>query len=271
MQLYALDDDLSLIFVGSADRKKDYVCLECQSIVRVRGGMHRQNHFYHIHVDRECRQNGKGMEHIQMQSFIYNLLPKNDCELEKRFQEIGRIADVVWRSEKIIFEIQCSPISADEVRERNQAYQSLGYSVVWILHDKQFNGRRMSAAEHYLESASHYFTNMNKMGQGIVYDQFDVVHQGIRVFKSPCFPIDLRYAVRKNIAFRNIPQRLQKRMKQTELFFQGDLHEHVAKETVFAQALEKEEQLKPTKMPLYHWITKTYRIIFRYFLERATY
>jgi len=243
--------------------------------VRLRGGMHRQNHFYHIQPERACRQNGKGMEHIQMQNFLYNLLPANDCELEKRFPEIGRIADVIWLSEKIVFEIQCSPIYAEEVRARNQDYGCLGFSVIWILHDKQFNHRRISAAEQHLWPSSHYFTNMDKQGRGIVYDQFDVVHRGLRLFTSSSFAVDLSSPVRLRPAFRKIPKRLQKRMEQAKLFFRGDLHEHVHDETLFTKALEKEEQLLPPRLTLFqklhHWITKPYRIVFRLLLERASY
>ncbi len=275
MQLYALDNDESLIFAGSADRRKDYFCLECHSVVHLRGGLHRQNHFYHIQPDRACRQNGKGMEHIQMQNFLYNLLPFGDCELEKRFPDIGRIADVIWLSEKIIFEIQCSSITAEEVRARNLDYTMLGFTVVWILHDKQFNGRRISAVEQHLSSTSHYFTNMNKEGHGFVYDQFDVVHRGLRLFTSTPFKVDLQFPIRGVLAFSKIPQRLKQRMEKARLFFRGDLHEYVHEETVFHQASEFTKKITPAKLSwmqkLIRRLVHLYRIIFRLLLERASY
>ena len=52
-----------------------------------------------------------------------------------------------------MFEIQCSPITAREIEERNSDYQSLGYQVIWILHDSLYNKGRLTAAEYFLQEA----------------------------------------------------------------------------------------------------------------------
>lgn len=270
MQLYALEEKGLAIFANAALRGQDYTCLECQGIVRVRGGLHRQNHFYHLQQERTCRQNAKGMEHIQLQSYLHRLLP-GQCELEKRFPEIGRIADVVWESEKLIFEIQCSPISAEEVRLRIQDYESLGFRVVWILHDKQFNTRRISAAELYLTPRPHYYTNINKEGSGIIYDQFDVISKGLRLLKSPPFPVDLRYPVRElPLPPPDLPDRLKQRIEHAGLFFFGDLHQHLHSSELFAKALQYKPAKPSSWTTLLALLTKPYRILFRHLLEKAS-
>lgn len=184
MQLFALDSEKKLVFAEHAAKQQNYFCVECETIVRVRSGPHRQTHYYHLAPSPDCRQNGKSMAHLQTQLFLFDLFPENDVQLEMRFPEINRIADVVWLPHKLIFEVQCSPITAAEVLERNRDYKSLGYTVVWLFHDSRFNQWRMSAAEQAVRNAPHYFTNINAEGEGFIYDQFDVEHQGIRKHKS---------------------------------------------------------------------------------------
>ena len=77
---------------------------------------------------------GKGLVHLSVQNRILEMLPPNEADMEVRFDTIGRIADVAWTSQKIVFEVQCATITAEEVMERNPSYASVGYDVVWILH-----------------------------------------------------------------------------------------------------------------------------------------
>ncbi len=105
MQLCALDSKNALIFADKAQKQTDYICSKCDQKVRLRSGMHRHAHFFHITPNRSCRLNGKGMEHIMVQRHLIELLPEGEAELECRFSEIGRIGDVAWHSAKLIFEI----------------------------------------------------------------------------------------------------------------------------------------------------------------------
>lgn len=270
MQLYAKKECGAPIFAGSALRGVDYFCVECQGSVRVRGGIHRQKHFYHLQQSPACRQSGKGMEHIQVQSLLYSLLP-GECQLECRFPEIRRIADVVWHTEKIIFEIQCAPISAEEIKMRIQDYESLGFRVVWILHDKQFNKRRISSAEQYLTPFPHYYTTINKEGVGSIYDQFDHVQRGIRLFRSSPFRVDLRFPFRETPSCSvELPERLHLRVKQARLFFEGDLHGYLHEDGLFTKALESRPAEPVIWKKIALFLSRPYRILFRYFLEKAS-
>lgn len=125
MQLYAFDVNNRLVFSSHAHKQKNYICPECKGIVRLRGGLQRQNHFFHQEAVRTCRQSGKSVQHLAVQYFFLDRLPEGECALEHSFPEIGRIGDVVWFQEKIVFEIQCSFITAAEVQARNSDYASL--------------------------------------------------------------------------------------------------------------------------------------------------
>jgi len=290
MQLYALDQNLTVIYSKNASKHHNYKCLECQSLVRLRGGIHRQNHFYHIDPNRTCRQNGKSMEHLQVQIFLQSQLTENDCILEKRFKEINRIADVVCTSKKIIFEVQCSPISAEEVRLRNRDYGSLGYYVVWIFHEQRFNQSRLQAAEQFLQNHLHYFTNIDASGNGIIYDQFRLFEKGRQIFASRTFPIDVKISQEINkknhVSLEHklmIPDLLLKKVDNQTFCFKGDLIAYCGSDdfqgSTFAYAIKILNSRKPVvltyfqkiQLLLIKFIARPYKIIFRMLLEKASF
>ncbi|CUI15815.1 putative transcription factor [Candidatus Protochlamydia naegleriophila] len=287
MQLYALDEKDEIISAESAQKQRDYRCLECASCVRLRSGSHRKRHFYHLEPNRSCRLHQKGAVHLQLQTYFYRHLPEGDCQLEYRMPAIGRIADVVWFSKKIVFEIQYSPITAEEVNRRNLDYQRLGWTVVWILHERRFNHIRLSAAEHLLRYLPHYFTNMNSQGDGIIYDQFDLIYQGMRRdkmgplavdFTQPCpFLIDQKGGLSL--------ERVRRRAEHSPYFFAGDLSDlelRKREDSYIQNALQKEmafthnEQLRRVLQRecvfrrLANVIFKRpYQFVFRLLLERT--
>lgn len=280
MQFYALDKEKKLVYASHAAKQKNYLCLECQSIVRLRSGPHRQSHFYHLTSDQACRQSAKSMAHIQTQLFLISLLPKEEAELEKQFPNINRIADVVWIPQKLVFEVQCSPITSAEVLARNNDYTSQGYQVIWILHDKRYNQWRLSAAEQALRSFPYYYTNMDADGNGIIYDQFDIFDKGFRKYILPPLTIAPQLPRRNH----ELPKGYKKTHSKAilERFhlpvgFSGDLvnasEEYVAKILQIEAKLEnKAEKLSITqkiKKILFHAFVKPYRLIFQILLERA--
>jgi competence protein CoiA len=283
MQLHALDQKNQLTFAKRALKHTDYFCLECQGIVRLRGGIHRQDHFYHLQSNQSCRLNAKSMIHIQLQYYFFNRLPREDCLLEHRFPEINRIADVYWVSEKLIFEIQCSPISKDEVEQRNKDYRSLGLNVVWVLHDMRFNQWRISAAEMFLGRHPHYYTNMDAVGNGIVYDQYQLIHQGIRHIKMEPLPVDLicrKEITKTDFNKMQIPELILGRMRHWPFCFKGDmielylqneelsyLNEAFQHEKNFGD--EKQNSVSLIRRLFWKFILRPYFLFFQILLEKC--
>ena len=265
MQLFALDSQDQLTSALKADKSQDYFCFECQGIVRRRGGPHRQPHFFHLGQTAHCHLSGKGMAHLQIQCRLAELL--GESVLEQRFPSIGRIADVAWISEGLIFEVQCSPISAEEIAARNSAYATLGFQVVWILHDRQFNQRKVSSAESFLADSIHYFSNMNANGQGIIYDQFDIKKRGRRLKKLPPLPVDLSQ-----------PMKHESREIRTKwpLYFSGDLIDlhrrgssRYLDEMKFLQSVPKITLGRRCLGLFEKWVSRPYRLLFQMLLERS--
>jgi len=191
VQIFARNHDDSVLPASCAAAGVDYKCLECGQIVRVRAGGQRIRHFYHRRRTRRCRQSGKSLTHLRIQERLHELIP--DSQLEHPFPTISRIADLYWPAEKIIFEVQCSPIAAEEVAARNADYNRLGLTVVWILHDRRFNRRHLTAAEHFLHDKPHYFTNIDKSGAGTFYDQKKIARQGLVLRRTRRFPVQLNH------------------------------------------------------------------------------
>ena len=238
MQLFALDQNGNHVLVEHARRHVDYHCPECSGQLRLREGSVRRAHFYHKHPVEDCRQNNKSIEHLQVQWRLFDLIP---CSLEWRFPEINRIADVVWESEKLIFEVQCSPISAEEVHARHRDYENLGYRVIWILHDRRYNRRKVYPVEH----APHYYTNIDEEGKGMIYDQFDLVQGNSRKTTFAPLVVDLTQPV----PFPNHhPLKLvMDRSKVYPCAFQGDLA-HVDDPEYINSAKSFEKSFKPKKI-----------------------
>lgn len=222
MQLVA-KDNLNTIQATSAHKGREYLCPECETSVRVRRGPRRQPHFYHIKKQRSCRQHKKSLEHLHVQIRLVKLLGRQ-AEMECRFLEIGRIADVVCHARKCVYEIQCSPISVEEVKRRSEDYREAGYEVVWILHDRRFNQKRVSEAESHLRNNPCYFTNCNRVGRGIIYDQFEVIKNHKRMFKGPPLIIEPDCLIPVQQA-ANAPLAIQKRMESWTIYAKGDLLE----------------------------------------------
>jgi competence protein CoiA len=268
MQLYALDSSIPVL-AEHAQKGKDYTCPECGSPVRVRGGPARQTHFYHLALLKQCRQHEKSQEHIQLQLKLLSQL--KSALIECPFSAVDRIADVAWVPKKLVFEIQCSPISLEEVQGRILDYNRAGYGVIWILHDKQFNQKRLSAAENFLRTVPCYFTNIDKMGEGIVYDQFEVLKSGQRPFKGPPLTVNVElFSGLPTIAAPDIPlpQSVLGRLMQWKCYVQGDLLERLLKEGNLARAVKKmlsiekeilEEKAPVQRLPFTQLIANSYK------------
>jgi competence protein CoiA len=228
MQLYALDSNNDIIFAGAAQKQHDYRCPECKKTVRVRGGPQRQHHFFHLSASPHCSHNNKTLEHLLVQLHIQHLIGKEDCSLEVRFPSISRIADVVWSSHHLIFEVQCSHISTYEILQRVADYRREGYEVIWILHDARFRRDHLSREETLLSSLPHYYTNIDASGRGNIYDIFSFVHGGRKIFISEPFSVDLSRPYHLPPFSSRPPSYVAHRHAELPFSFHGDILWHYA-------------------------------------------
>lgn len=220
---------------------------------------------------------------MQNQLFLFNLFPPGECQLEKRFPSISRVADVVWESKKLIFEVQCSEIYAAEVLARNKDYASQGYQVIWLLHDNRYNKRKLSSAEIVLEKFPYYYTNINKDGNGFVYDQIAFCDNGVRKHRHKSHVVDLRRPRKfdKILKESSLPMQIATRLKNWPLCFEGDtLHrselslEELENELQEAARIEKSLSNTPKEIfSIRHcfrkYVCRPYILILQMLLEKA--
>jgi competence protein CoiA len=280
VQLYAFDVENKIVSAAKAIKGTDYYCPECRSVLHRRGGIHRQDHFYHLESTSLCRQNGKGLEHLQTQLYFQQSLPPGECALERSFPTIARIADVYWEKEKLVFEVQCAPISSEEVLARTRDYNALGLTVVWVFHDVRYNKRRHSAAELALWSMPHYFTNIDAEGRGDIYDQLCLLQGGGRRWLSQRQNIDIshprffspaRELATSSPAMRNrIARHLYFVDDALDVFIKGDIDGYCAAATA-REAMHIAQQLAASPSPLSllgQRLLTPARVLFQIILER---
>ena len=239
MQLCARDGEKTVLSIY-AQKGRNYTCPLCGSTLRLRGGRHTQLHFFHSNPKVSCKNAIKSAIHLQVQLRLKKIFP--NALLEYYFPEITRFADVVVPSKKLIFEVQCSPISLFEVRARQAAYGKTGFQLIWILHEKNFNKRRLSDAEIYLRQCPSYFTNITGQGNGYIYDQFELVTNVKRFYIGKKCSVNLKqsYYFKKDM-FANCPKSLLDRAQKWPLFFKDDLLYRIWKNPLIVEDLQQLE------------------------------
>jgi competence protein CoiA len=257
MQIFALDEKNSLIAAHQALRQQDYHCVECKSLLRLRGGSQRQLHFYHFHTKQHCGLSKKSLTHLQIQFYIQKKLNLPDTSLEYRFPHIQRIADVFWSEKNIVFEIQCSKIPIQTLLSRTQDYRSIGINVVWIFHDHCFSKSHIARMEEVIREIPHYFTNLNSKGSGIIYDQFLYSTNDLLKKYLPQLEIDLSVPKKTPENFNPTLAELIPRLQFWKIHFKQDLLDQFLYST-FSKTVQPVTSKKTAKLffikKLYFWL-----------------
>jgi competence protein CoiA len=189
--LFALTKEGKTVFIQNAKSIHSYDCPHCFKEVKPK-----KNFFFHL--GKPKKHPSKTLLHQEMQNLFLRELKTS---LEVPFPSIHRIGDIVWEEEKLIFEIQCSPITLLEIEKRTKDYLSLGYQVVWILYEKTFLNH-YEEIRRFLLPTPHYFFNEKK-------EIFDQKGEMIQLKK-------------KKIPEGNFPKELELRKRYWGFYFSGD-------------------------------------------------
>ena len=154
----------------------------------------------------------KSLEHIEIQKKIVAAIGENKAEQEVRFLEISRVADVCWHEKQIVFEVQCSPITLEELVQRTSDYEKVGYYVIWILLDSTFLYKDKMAIREYLEKRTHYFATK----EAIIFDYMPGIYNAVRAFAVDVSTIQ---PFRK----KNVRKELKKRANSWKYYAKQDL------------------------------------------------
>ncbi|MDE3055175.1 MAG: hypothetical protein KGI80_00540 [Verrucomicrobiota bacterium] len=271
MALYATDGE-KILFAPDANPRRIYRCLGCGALVRVRRGLHRFPHFYHIRSPGSCHLYSKTEDHQLLQLQLSSLFPKGKVLIEQPFLDIQRVADLLWEEKRIIFEIQCSLIQPADAEQRIIDYRRLGYEIIWLLDDRLFNKRWLRPAESFLRGQTAYFFSFRRALPSIIYDQCEILIQKRRWRKGFFSKVNL-LSPKKIPAIpwpTEIPEQLSKRAKEAIYYFKGDLLYRTLQSTRYpttalALAYWRKEELaiaKKNRPPsLLWWFLKTFLLI----------
>jgi hypothetical protein len=242
MQIFALEKN-ALIPAASAEKRKNYTCPQCQQLLRLKSGPKITPHFYHLSKSL-CEREQKGLIHLKLQLYLQKLLGPS-ATLEEPYPSIGRIADVA--SGLCIYEIQYSPMTLTEAKARCRDYESLGKTLIWILHEDTFRKKSPSPAEQFLRTQTCYYTNMDKDGDGIIYDWL------------PAFgkrPVNLK--AQKPLPKKDWPRALQMRSQTWNHYHEGDF---------FSLALQGKLPEDRPKRRIGHRLKEGYLALFTHLLK----
>ncbi|RQV99396.1 MAG: hypothetical protein EH225_11685 [Calditrichaeota bacterium] len=93
-------------------------------------------HFYHA-VDTDCPHDNESKEHLEIKYLIYRICTSEQWETSIEFPSSDRtwIADVFAQKDgqKVVFEIQLSPISSADLLARDMKYRNEGIESYWLL------------------------------------------------------------------------------------------------------------------------------------------
>ena len=136
----ASDKDGNRISIYDAVSGKDYFCPICNSKVIIKEGKINAKHF--AHQAKQCEDNwiyDMSEWHCQMQE----LFPIENREIVISNGVNVHRADILIND--IVIEFQHSPISAEEYKNRNDFFMSLGYRVAWVFDvNEQFEKETLS-------------------------------------------------------------------------------------------------------------------------------
>lgn len=122
-----------------------WTCRFCRAHVTAVLGAQLAWHFRHQPAAESCHRNSDGREgpdHRRLKIAVANMLQREGAvplerisfEEELKIGEHGRVADVyaVVKDRAVAFEIQLSPIDADELKRRTIDYDEAGIEVRWV-------------------------------------------------------------------------------------------------------------------------------------------
>lgn len=135
----ALDKNGKRHYADKASKENEYFCPICKEAVILRQGEINVEHFAHkAHDCRDTWSHDMSEWHYRMQSKF----PKEQREVIVEHNGVIHRADVLC-DDKVI-EFQHSPISAKEIRERTEFYNSAGYKVAWVFDvDEYYSSGRL--------------------------------------------------------------------------------------------------------------------------------
>lgn len=138
--LRAKSENNSIVLANQAVKGLNYICPHCNRSVIFKNGGIKRAHFAHKNKrDYYCHK-GETFEHYQLkyllaQWFEYHAI---DVALEPYVPQSYQYPDLIINHTNVI-EIQFSQIPIFQIQKRTKSLLALGYSVIWIIKNPNYN------------------------------------------------------------------------------------------------------------------------------------
>jgi competence CoiA-like predicted nuclease len=133
-------------------------------------------HFYHA-VDTGCNYEQESKEHLEIKYQIYKICKSEQWETYVEFPASDRtwISDVyaIKDGRKIVFEIQISTISPNDLEERDKKYRNEGIESYWLLDNFLERAKDFESWYH-----SHLYEEDDRLGETIPYIDHSIFDTG---------------------------------------------------------------------------------------------
>ena len=140
----AIDKDGKRALACNAKNGDDFLCPICGGCVILRQGNINVAHF--AHRSNECADNW----HYDMSEWHYSMqkrFPEEQREVVVKYMGQTHRADILHKNQ--IIEFQHSPISIEELEERNNFYNAASYSVAWVFDvQEQYDSETISIMDY---------------------------------------------------------------------------------------------------------------------------
>ena len=141
----AIDKDGKKTFAYNAIKENNYICPICGGSVNLREGSINAVHFAHK-PNNKCDDNWN-YDMSEWHYTMQNRFPEEQREIVVKHNGQTHRADILFRNQ--IIEFQHSPISIDELEERNYFYNTAGYSVAWVFDvQEQYDSKAITIMYH---------------------------------------------------------------------------------------------------------------------------
>jgi competence protein CoiA len=130
--LYGKTKQGTIEHAANATKCSNYYCPLCCQKLMLKQGKYKRTHFAHFEIS--CTHKEESYVHYHAKYSLGRAIKDLGMvvQIEPYLKACHQIPDILINN-KIILEIQCSPITVEQLQTRTSAYNKLGYIVIWII------------------------------------------------------------------------------------------------------------------------------------------
>lgn len=181
----ALNESGKLLYASDLqkNRNQKWYCPDCGERVQLSESSKGKLFFKHFPKNTKYT-GGESTEHLNVKEELIEFFQQKDLRVDKEvmFSSIDRIADIVIIDYGLIIEIQHTPITSQEIRERTLAYNHLGFKCIWLMTSSV---NMLTQKHQWQQILMQYSGNLGYFR--VIYDKGIKVQWGFQIVNSKAY------------------------------------------------------------------------------------